>query len=79
MTNIISKALSCLLLGLTIVSCKANKEQESNNETGKTTIAAEALHRPTAFNNDDEFLDYIQKVHLKLYVGRCRAQLRIGL
>lgn len=64
MTNIISKALSCLLLGLTIVSCKANKDQESNNETGKTTIAAEALHRPTAFNNDDEFLDYIQKVHL---------------
>jgi hypothetical protein len=64
MNNMISKTLLALLLGMTIVSCKSGKDRPDSNKDGKTTIAEEAMNRPAAFDNDDDFLDYIQKVHL---------------
>ncbi|MDD6006427.1 MAG: beta-glucosidase, partial [Bacteroidales bacterium] len=49
--------LATMVLAVTSCAC-------SHNEAGENNIPGKSETRPSEFANDDEFLDYIQKVHL---------------
>ena len=53
-----------LMLSVMLGCCKTTEEQPKVPQPNDNSIASLALHRPTTFKSDDEFLDYIQKVHL---------------
>lgn len=62
--NIYIKPIAMLMLSVMLGCCKTTEEQPKVPQPNDNSIASLALHRPTTFKSDDEFLDYIQKVHL---------------
>lgn len=60
----ITTYLSAVLLTLALGACKTTEEQPTTPKGSLNTLTDAALHRPKTFKSDDEFLDYIQKVHL---------------
>ena len=57
-----NRKLTYIILLLAVIFSSATCSDKSNNtETG--TEIEDDKNRPTSFNSDDEFLDFIQKIH----------------
>ncbi len=64
MKNKFFLGLTGVLLALSMASCKTTEDQQAAPKGSVASIADAAQHRPESFKSDDDFLDYIQKVHL---------------
>ena len=60
----IFKTIILSFLCVTLFSCKTVEDSSNKTNSNNQTIASQALSRPLSFKNDNELLDYIQKVHL---------------